>query len=115
MATDHSKFPNADGDYTPAQRRITDARLDKADDDGKRGRTYGPFDTAEEMAASIETNIKKLRATKRKAKPAYPQGFLQAGGFLLANLDHPSPHAKKYNEAEEKWQARVNRSWHRLP
>jgi hypothetical protein len=62
-------FPNADDDYTPAQRRIIDARLDKADDDVKRGRTYGPFHTAKQMAASIEANIKKLRATKRKAKP----------------------------------------------
>jgi hypothetical protein len=66
---DRSKFPNAD-EYTPAQRRIIDALLGKADADIKRGRTYGPFNTAEEMAASIEANIKKLRATKRKAKPA---------------------------------------------
>jgi AbrB family looped-hinge helix DNA binding protein len=67
---DRSKFPHADDEYTPAQRRIIDARLYKADADIKRGRTYGPFNTAEEMAASIEAKIKKLRATNRKAKPA---------------------------------------------
>jgi AbrB family looped-hinge helix DNA binding protein len=67
---DRSKFPNADDEYTPARRRVIDARLSKADADIKRGRTYGPFNTAEEMAASIEANIKKLRATNRKAKPA---------------------------------------------
>ncbi len=32
-------------------------------------------------------------------------------GFLLLKLQHPSLHAKKYNEAENIWQARVNRSW----
>ena len=59
-----------DDEYTPEQRRIIDARLAKADEDIKHGRVYGPFNTAEEMAASIEANIKKMRAAKRKAKPA---------------------------------------------
>jgi bifunctional DNA-binding transcriptional regulator/antitoxin component of YhaV-PrlF toxin-antitoxin module len=63
------RLPAADGDYTPAQRRIIDARLAKADEDIRAGRVYGPFDTAEEMAASIEENIGKPRAVKRKAKP----------------------------------------------
>jgi bifunctional DNA-binding transcriptional regulator/antitoxin component of YhaV-PrlF toxin-antitoxin module len=63
------KLPVADHDYTPAQRRIIDARLAKAGEDIKAGRVYGPFDTAEEMAASIEENIGKLRAARRKAKP----------------------------------------------
>ena len=31
--------------------------------------------------------------------------------ILVANLNHPSLHAKKFSEAEDKWQARVNRSW----
>jgi bifunctional DNA-binding transcriptional regulator/antitoxin component of YhaV-PrlF toxin-antitoxin module len=65
-----AKLPDADDEYTPAQRRIIDARLAKADKDIKHGRVYGPFNSAEEMAASIEAKIKKLRAAKRKAKPA---------------------------------------------
>ncbi len=32
-------------------------------------------------------------------------------GLLLLNLNHPSLHAKKYNEAANEWQARVNRGW----
>jgi bifunctional DNA-binding transcriptional regulator/antitoxin component of YhaV-PrlF toxin-antitoxin module len=64
-----SKLPNADDEYTPAQRRAIDARLAKADEDVKAGRVYGPFDSAEEMAASIEANIRKARAAKRTAKP----------------------------------------------
>lgn len=63
-------FPTADDEYSPAQRRSIDARLAKADEDIKRGRVYGPFNTVEEMAASVEANIKKRRANKRKAKPA---------------------------------------------
>jgi len=29
----------------------------------------------------------------------------------LANLQHPSLHAKKYDEHTDLWQARVTRSW----
>jgi len=64
------KPPKADGEYTPGQRRIIDARLAKADEDIRAGRVYGPFNTTEEMAASIEANLKKLRAARRKSKPA---------------------------------------------
>ena len=70
MAIDHSAFPNAADDYTPAQRRVIGARLRKSDEDIRKGRVYGPFGSAAEMAASVEANIKKLRASKRKAKPA---------------------------------------------
>ena len=31
--------------------------------------------------------------------------------FLVSNLQHPSLHAKKYDEARDRWQARVNRDW----
>jgi plasmid maintenance system killer protein len=31
--------------------------------------------------------------------------------FLAADLHHPSLHAKKYDEAGDVWQARVNRDW----
>lgn len=31
--------------------------------------------------------------------------------FLVQNLRHPSLHAKKYDEARDIWQARVNRDW----
>jgi AbrB family looped-hinge helix DNA binding protein len=70
LVVDRSKFPTAEDEYTPAQRRIIDARLAKSDEDIKHGRVYGPFNTAEEMAASVEANIKKLRTAKKKTKPA---------------------------------------------
>lgn len=53
-------------EYYPQERRMVDARLAEADEDIRRGRVYGPFNTAEEMAASVETNVKKLRAAKKK-------------------------------------------------
>jgi len=31
--------------------------------------------------------------------------------FLTADLQHPSLHAKKYDESKDLWQARVNRAW----
>ena len=55
-------------EYTLKQRRVIDARLAKSLEDVKEGRTYGPFDTADEMIASIEVELKKRRATKRSAK-----------------------------------------------
>lgn len=69
LIIDRSRFPNADDEYTPAQRRIIDARLAKSDADIRAGRLYGPFNSAEEMAVSIEAQIKKLRGGKRKTKP----------------------------------------------
>jgi bifunctional DNA-binding transcriptional regulator/antitoxin component of YhaV-PrlF toxin-antitoxin module len=64
------ELPSADDEYTPAQRRVIDAQLKEGIEDIRKGRTYGPFNTTEEMVASIETNIKKMRVAKRKAKPA---------------------------------------------
>jgi hypothetical protein len=55
--------PLADDEYTPAQRRIIDAQLDKVE----KGPFHGPFDTAGEMIAHIEGQL-KTRATTKKSK-----------------------------------------------
>jgi mRNA interferase RelE/StbE len=39
------------------------------------------------------------------------QAFEKQSLLLLQNLRHPSLRAKKYSEAEDKWQARVNQDW----
>jgi mRNA interferase RelE/StbE len=39
------------------------------------------------------------------------RAFFKQIGFLLQNLHHPSLRAKKYSEAEDLWQGRVNRGW----
>jgi hypothetical protein len=39
------------------------------------------------------------------------KAFLKQAGFLVQNLHHPSLHAKKYDQANDRWQARVTRDW----
>lgn len=65
VLVDRSKFPTADDEYTPAQRRIIDARLAESEEDFKQGRTYGPFDSADEMIAHMKAALKKRGATKK--------------------------------------------------
>jgi len=39
------------------------------------------------------------------------RAFIKQINFLTRNLAHPSLHAKKYDEATDRWQARVNDDW----
>jgi len=48
--------------------------------------------------------LQRIPARIRKA-------FYKQAGFLLNDLHHPSLRAKKYSEADDKWQARVNKGW----
>ena len=68
VVIDRSASPNADGEYTPVQRRVINARLAKSDKEIKSGRTFGPFDNADDMIASIESELKKRAAARKKAK-----------------------------------------------
>jgi AbrB family looped-hinge helix DNA binding protein len=65
LLVDRSKFPNADDEYTPAQRRVIDARLDESEDDLKKGRTAGPFNSAREMIAHMKGELKQRAAAKK--------------------------------------------------
>jgi bifunctional DNA-binding transcriptional regulator/antitoxin component of YhaV-PrlF toxin-antitoxin module len=65
VAIDRSQFPNADDEYTPAQRRIIDARLDESEDDLKKGRGFGPFGSAEDMIAHMKAQLKQRTAIKK--------------------------------------------------
>ncbi|OFV95373.1 MAG: hypothetical protein A3H28_02215 [Acidobacteria bacterium RIFCSPLOWO2_02_FULL_61_28] len=58
--------PSTDDEYTPEQRRIIDRQITEGLEDIKKGRTYGPFNTVEEMVASMEANIQKSRPAKRR-------------------------------------------------
>ena len=69
LVMDRSKFPTADDEYTPAQRRAIDARLAKADKDIEQGRTTGPFNTADEMIAHMKGELKKRAARKKPKRP----------------------------------------------
>jgi bifunctional DNA-binding transcriptional regulator/antitoxin component of YhaV-PrlF toxin-antitoxin module len=54
-------LPTAD-EYTPAQRRVIDARIAQA----RKGPYHGPFKTADEAIAFLNKEIGKRRAAKRK-------------------------------------------------
>lgn len=45
------------------------------------------------------------------APAAVQRAFFKQVRFLASNLQHPSLRAKKYDEAQDLWQARVNRDW----
>ena len=64
------KLPAADDEYTPAQRRIIDARLAKGLDDIKAGRVSEAFSDHGEFIAALHKEAARLSAkkTKRQAK-----------------------------------------------
>lgn len=47
----------------------------------------------------------------RAAPLPIQKAFEKQARLLVTNLNHPSLHAKKYDEATDLWQARVNRDW----
>ena len=62
VVVDRSQFPNADDEYIPAQRLIIDARLAEGLADIKAGRTFGPFDSTDEMIAHMKADKKEQTA-----------------------------------------------------
>jgi antitoxin component of MazEF toxin-antitoxin module len=63
------KFPTADAEYTPEQRRIVDAQLAEGLADVKAGRVHGPFSTHKEFIASLHNEARKLNS-KKTQRPA---------------------------------------------
>jgi len=55
--------PGADDEYTPAQRRVIDARLAEA----RRGPYHGPFENVEEAIIFLRKEISNRKAAKRCA------------------------------------------------
>jgi mRNA interferase RelE/StbE len=45
------------------------------------------------------------------APVAVQKAFFKQIKFLEQNLHHPSLRAKKYDEGQDRWQARVNKDW----
>jgi hypothetical protein len=61
------KLPNADDACTLEQRRLIDARLKAALGEVQQGRTAGPFNTAEEMVASLKREL-RLSGKKKSTR-----------------------------------------------
>lgn len=53
------------GRITLTPTSLIDRRIDEGLEDIRKGRTYGPFDTAQEMIESLQRNI-KVRAKAKK-------------------------------------------------
>ena len=66
LAIDRSNFPNSGDEYTPAQRRIINARLAEADADIKAGRVSKAFSDHGEFIADLHKAAAKLSARKTK-------------------------------------------------
>ena len=70
LIIDRAKFPNADDEYTPAQRREVDRGIARSQRQYKQGRGYGPFGTAEELVASLHQRTGGANAKNGKHKAA---------------------------------------------
>jgi bifunctional DNA-binding transcriptional regulator/antitoxin component of YhaV-PrlF toxin-antitoxin module len=64
------KLPPADDEYTPEQRRVIDARLAEGLADIKAGRTFGPFETHEEMIEFLHGRVKQAGSKSKRRKTA---------------------------------------------
>jgi hypothetical protein len=66
-----------DREYTPAQRRVIDARLAESLEQAERGHTYGPFESHEGMVTFIHGEAKKARPKKTtsSSSPVTPTSF----------------------------------------
>lgn len=62
QAIDRSRFPTADDEYTPVQRRTLDASLAKAE----KGPYYGPFKNGAEIAAFLKKRPRTAGRPKSK-------------------------------------------------
>ncbi len=53
----------------------------------------------------------RARDSYRAASPTIQRAVQKQTRLLAANLKHPSLHAKKYDEGQDIWQARITRDW----
>ena len=67
VVIDRSKFPNADDDYTPGQRLVIDARLEKAMAEVKKGHLSPAFDNMADFSASLKADAKKLKTPIKRS------------------------------------------------
>lgn len=66
LVIDRSKFPTADDEYTPEQRKIVDADLAKGLADIKAGRVSKAFSDHGEFIADLHKAAKKFSGRKTK-------------------------------------------------
>ncbi len=60
------KKGKADEEYTPAERRAVDRGIAISEKQYAAGKSYGPFATAAEAIASLNENLRKRAAAKKR-------------------------------------------------
>ena len=66
LVIDRSKFPSAEDEYTPAQRRAIDRGILRSLKEYKQGRGFGPFETHKDFIASLRREAGNLRKKRSK-------------------------------------------------
>jgi hypothetical protein len=84
--------------------------------DYREGRGAGPFATAKELQAYLDTLKSSMRVHFAPLSPTIALPKIQKAAdeqfaLLRENLRHPSLRAKKYDERLDEWQARVSRGY----
>lgn len=69
LVIDYSRFPAAAEEYTPAERRIIDASLAKADADIRAGRVSKAFSDHGEFIAALHKEAARLSAKAPRRQP----------------------------------------------
>ena len=59
----------------------------------------------------VDYNTPRVVGALRAAPESVRKAFFKQVRFLAEDLRHPSLRAKKYDEANDIWQARINRDW----
>ncbi|MBZ5622966.1 MAG: hypothetical protein LAQ69_30165 [Acidobacteriia bacterium] len=54
---------------------------------------------------------KRARGVLTRLPAPIRKAFYKQAALLAENLLHPSLHAKKFDESNDFWQARINRDW----
>ena len=62
--------PTADDDHTPPERRSVDRGIAQSEKQYAAGKSYGPFETADEAIASINANLRRRRSAAKKRTAA---------------------------------------------
>jgi AbrB family looped-hinge helix DNA binding protein len=64
------KSETVEDEYTPAERRAIDHGIALSEKQYAAGKSYGPFGTAEEAIASLDANLRRRQAARKKLKSA---------------------------------------------
>jgi mRNA-degrading endonuclease RelE of RelBE toxin-antitoxin system len=59
----------------------------------------------------VDYDHPRVVAALKVAPTNVKKAFYKQVRLLAENLRHPSLHAKKYDETQDLWQARVNKDW----